>query len=91
MRFGGRMLRLGALAAISLVAGLAGCGGTSLRVTGYPEADVYVALPPGTQDLVLVGRTSGVGEFSLEYRLPDALVGKKLRVRVVSGPNAWEV
>ncbi len=81
-----------AIAAILLLACVSGCA-TTLRVTGYPDADVYVArYEPGAApaDLVLAGRTAGSGDFSLAYALPRELTNAKVRVRVVTAHAAWE-
>ncbi len=77
------------VALAGFAAGAAGCGGTRLRVVGYPQADVYVVMPGG-KDYTYVGRTAGTNEMVFEYELPAQLENTKLPVLVKTSLGAWK-
>ena len=68
----------------------AGCGGTTLKVVGYPEADVFVTIPPGAPTYTIIGRTAGTDECVYVYKLPSQLENTKVGVLVKSKEGAWK-
>lgn len=65
-----------------------GCGGTHLRVVGYPEADIYVTSTPG-KDYTFIGRTAGTKEYVLDYVLPKTFENAKLGLLIKSPQGSW--
>lgn len=83
-----RFLMCVAISAIGM-AGALGCGGTKLRVVGYPQADVYVNMP-GAKEYTYIGRTAGQNEMEYVYELPKSLENTKLPVLVKTAQGSWK-